>query len=332
MKKLLLLAIIITGVARAHSQIDIGELLLGGSIKDANVLTEPFLRPYGEMLGSSLNSGWYTSAKPHKVLGFDITITGAYTMSPSSATSFDLAKYESQLGTLELTPGQTNSITPTIAGEMSDRPSLRAQGDFTGLSEFEMPDGTGIDFLVTPMVTFGVGLPMGIEVKGRFAPQIKLGDAGKLGLWGLGVQKDIKDYIPGLKHVPVLNLSVLAGYTNFSGTADVGNVENSLGGYLLENGSLDLSSNAFTTRLLIGANLPVVAFYTGLGYGRSSTDFEVLGEYGIGNGEHIKVSYSTNSFDMNIGMRIRLGVIAFHADYTLGEYSAITGGFGINFR
>ncbi len=326
MKKIIITALLAVIGLGAKAQIDLNELLQAG-VDDANTLAKPYLNPFGEMLGASLNNGWYNSAKTHKLLGFDVTFTATYVKAPSGAKSFDVSKLD--LKQYELVPG-SSSITPTFAGESDTRAEIRKQGDITNLTSFTLPNGTGMDFLPVPMVSAGIGLPMGIELKGRFIPQLKLGDAGKLGLWGLGVQKDIKDYIPGVKHVPVLNMSVLMAYTKFSSSIDVpGEVE--------DNGSLDIDAGAFTSRLIIGVNLPIVAFYTGLGYGRTSSDFALKGSYEI-NGmldpvsNPIDLNYGVNSFNMNVGMRLRLGVIALHADYTLGEYSAITGGFGISFR
>ncbi len=118
MKKILILSLIVLwGGARISAQIDVAKLLEAG-IADANVLAQPYLKPYGEMLGSSLNSGWYTSAKPHKLLGFDITFTGTYTMTPSSATSFNIG--EMKLQTFELAD-QNNAIAPTVAGDAGNR-------------------------------------------------------------------------------------------------------------------------------------------------------------------------------------------------------------------
>jgi hypothetical protein len=37
----------------------------------AGIMTKEYLRPYGEMLGKSLNGGWYNSASIHKLGGFD---------------------------------------------------------------------------------------------------------------------------------------------------------------------------------------------------------------------------------------------------------------------
>lgn len=328
MKKLFLLIGIVAMVgANSFAQTDITELLKAGQ-NDANTLAHPYLKPFGEMLGSSLNNGWYTSAKPHKLLGFDLTFTASYIKAPSSALSFDVSKVE--LSEFEHV-STSSAISPTVSGDIDNLPRLRKKGDITNSTEFEMPNGTGLDYLPVPMISAGIGLPYGFELKGRFIPKVDIGDAGKLGLWGIGVQKDIKDFIPGVKHVPVLNVSVLAGYTKFGSEIEVDEAT--------RDGMLDISSSGFTTRLLIGANLPVVAFYTGLGYRTTSSDFDLLGTYSVGSGSQvaevkdpIRLGYTTTGFDMNLGMRIRLGVIALHADYTLGEYSAITAGLGINFR
>ncbi len=328
MKKLIFAIVISLFSMNGFSQINIGDILQAG-VDDANVLAKPYLNPWGQMLGRSLNAGWYNSAKVHKLLGFDITFTGAYTTSPSSDATFDIAKYEDKLQTYHVQ--STNTIAPTVAGEMAeaDRPVLRANGDPFGLTDFTMPNGSGLDYLLTPMVTVGVGLPKGIEVKGRFAPKLEIGDAGKFSLWGLGVQKDIKDYIPGLKHVPVVNLSVLAAYTDLSSTVSVATE-------MADNSTMSVGASAFTTRLLVGANLPLVAFYSGVGLNKSTSDFNVQGDYTLIGGESIKdpikVSYSNSSVDFNVGMRLRLGVIGIHADYTVGDYSSITAGLGINFR
>ncbi len=326
MKKIIIVFFAVIATLNTSAQINIGNLFEAGSA-DAKILANPYLRPYGEMLGVNLNSGWYTSAKVHKLLGFDITFTGTYSKAPSSAKTFDINDYSDQLTTFELVD-PSESVTPTIAGKSSSRPYLKPKGvPSNPVTDIEMPNGSGMDHLISPMVTVGVGLPYGIEVKGRFSPELDLGDAGKLSLFGAGIQKDIKDYIPGIKHVPVLNMSVLAAFTNFSGSASMNDV-----GTLITNGQVSIDANAYTTRLLIGANLPIIAFYTGFGYGRCSSDFNINGDFSDSSLEPITLSYVTKGFDFNVGLRLRLGVIGLHADYTAGEYSSLTAGIGVNFR
>ncbi len=324
--KAFIFAIVISSASFAQD-FDIGQLLDVGT-HDANVLAKPYLNPLGEMLGKGLNSGWYTSAKTHKLFGFDLTLTATYIMAPKSAETFDVSKYESKLEDFELVPDSPTSA-PTIAGDMSnsDIPQLRVQGDATNTTAVTMPNGSGLNYFATPMVTVGFGLPYGIELKGRFCPELDFDDVGKFKLWGLGVQKEIKEYIPGIKHVPFLNLSVLAGYTTFAGSAEVE--------YDGSYGTLDMNSNAFTGRLLIGANFPVICFYGGVGYGNASSDFDVLGTFNVNGADvdnPIAVSMKNGGLDGNIGFRLRFGVIALHGEYNLGEYSAVTAGLGVNFR
>ena len=150
MKKIILSMFILLSSSMIYAQVNIGNILQYG-VNDANVLAKPYLSPWGNMLGYSLNSGWYNSAKVHKLLGFDITVTGAYTMSPSSDAYFDINDYSDKLTSFELVD-PTNSITPTVAGKSSDRPYLKPQNvPSNPVTDFAMPDGSEIDYLLTPM-------------------------------------------------------------------------------------------------------------------------------------------------------------------------------------
>ncbi len=180
------------------------------------------------------------------------------------------------------------------------------------------------------MLQAAVGLPFHTEVIGRYMPVVDMYDYGKVSLWGLGVKHSLKDYIPFVKRVPMLQLSVLGAYTNFSSNVGVEFGDDS--------GDLEIVANAYTARALVGVNFPVVCFYAGIGYGNTSSNFDVKGSFAdipdeIGIVENpISLAYTTDGFDFNVGMRLRLAIFAIYADYTVGEYSVITAGVGINFR
>ena len=53
------------------------ENILLTSTEDARILAEGYTAPIGKTLTYALNSGWATSAKTHKKLGFGLTIGGA---------------------------------------------------------------------------------------------------------------------------------------------------------------------------------------------------------------------------------------------------------------
>ncbi|MGQ1889950.1 DUF6588 family protein [Thermophagus sp. OGC60D27] len=297
---------------------------------DAGILTKAYLKPYGEMLGTALNSGWYNSAKVHKLGGFDLTVSVMSAVAPTSAQTFDVGA----LGLQNFNVG-SNSIAPTVAGEMEEsmRPVLTPDVVGGEYGEFTLPNGSGNDKLPIPMVQLAVGLPFHTEVMGRFVPTMDFGDAGEVSVIGFGLKHSLKNYIPFVKRVPFLQMSVLAGYTSFNSSYGItGSNEVSV-----ENGELAISSGAFTTRLLLGANFPVVALYTGMGYGSTNSDFDVKGTYGVSGfsetfTDPFLLNYSTSGFDFNAGVRLRLGFFAIHADYTVGDYSVLTAGVGINIR
>ena len=161
-------------------------------------------------------------------------------------------------------------------------------------------------------------------------PKVDMMDYGKVSLWGLGVKHSIKDYIPFVKRVPMLQLSVLGAYTNFGSSLGVE--------YGDDSGDLEIGANAYSARILAGLNFPVICFYTGMGYGSTSSNVDVKGTFSGIPGEDspftnpISLAYNTDGFDFNVGMRLRLAIFAIYVDYTVGDYSVITAGVGLNFR
>ena len=77
---------------------------------------------------------------------------------------------------------------------------------------FDMPQGLDWRYVPAPMVQAGVGLFKGTDVLGRYLPNIKT-SGSEFGLWGIGGKHDIKQWIPGVKKLPVLQLSLMYGYT-----------------------------------------------------------------------------------------------------------------------
>lgn len=326
MKKLkihLLLVLMLGGAFASQAQDQITDFLDAGK-SDASILADAYLRPYGDMLGKTLNGGWYNTAKVHGVLGFDITFGVNMAMAPSSMETFDLNSLLPRMsGTWNLKDPSLH-IAPTVAGEMGDaqRPVLQQQG----IDVFQMPDGSGFGKLPMPVAQVSLGLPFHTDVSVRFVPKMKVGNAGKIGLYGFALKHSLKEYLPFISHLPALQTSLMMGYTNLSSDIGVDYIGGS--GQMLE-----VNSSGFTTRLLVGVNIPVIAVYTGLGYGNTSSDFDLKGNYGPGLGDDpISLAYKNTGFDFNAGLRLKLGFFAIHGDYTFGEYSMLSAGVGINFR
>jgi hypothetical protein len=328
MKKLTIIAALLLSIgSNAFSQNDIGSFFQLG-LDNAEKMSQAYLNPYGEMLGVNLNTGWYTAASVHKIGGFDLTFTASYSKVPTAGKTFDVNSIGLDPAEFSLVDPAKN-MSPTMAGSMSQSDLPIIHSNTTG-SDITLPNGSGKDFMITQMLQASVGLPFHTEVMARYMPKVSYGDLGNIGLWGIGIKHSIKEYIPVLKRLPILQLSVLGGYTKFDGGMKLIDVAN-----ILEDSRMDISSTAITTRLLIGANLPVVAIYTGVGYGTSDSKFDISGIYnntGTDPVDLMSLGFNTSGFDFNAGMRLRLGIVGIHFDYSVGEYPVMTGGIGINFR
>ncbi len=329
MKKIvLILALTLSlGSVKTFGQEEIIDFLNAG-VEDANALGQEYLKPYGEMLGVSLNGAWYNTAKVHKVLGFDVMFSGSYVTVPTSGKYFDTNDI-----TLNKVAPSDGTVTPNMAADNSVSQSFYFKDD-PNQTEILTIKGSGLNYFVSPMVQASVGLPFHTEVMGRFMPKVNIFDYGKVSMWGLGVKHSMKDYIPFIKRIPFLELSVLGGYTKFNSNIGVE--------YKGSGGNLDMNANAYTARALVGVNVPVVCVYAGIGYGHTSSNFDVKGTFDdvpseTGTGtvtvtDPISLAYTTDGFDFNVGVRLRLAIFAIYADYTVGDYSQITAGVGLNFR
>ena len=104
----LILSILSLGIINPlQAQTPAPEFIYGG-IEDTEVILQEYLKPYAHILGSDLNAGWYNTAKPHELGGFDVTATVSWAKAPASALSYDLAGLALN-GTLVPNPG-------TVAG------------------------------------------------------------------------------------------------------------------------------------------------------------------------------------------------------------------------
>lgn len=317
-------------IINANGQKNVGDFLDLGR-ENASMFTHAYLKPYGEMLGKTLNGGWYNSADVHKVAGFNFTVGVNMAMVPGSAKSFDVGPLVENMEGAYTLKDPNVYMTPSVAGAMEVRPTIQ----FNGTDVLTMPNGSGFDKFPMPMIQLGVGLPFHTEIGARFIPGFKASDAGKVSLLGFMVKHSIKEYVPFISRVPFLSSSVMFGYTNFASTVAVPYEPQEMGQ------ELKISSNAYTTRFLLGVNVPFVAVYTGLGYGWTNSDFGLKGVYKVDWDEvpepkevenPFSVAYKTSGFDANAGVRFRLGIIALHGEYTIGDYQMVTVGLGISFR
>jgi hypothetical protein len=350
----LVLSLMITGSANAQLR-SFGNFIASGP-EDAQKMFEAYLSPYLNGFGASMTGGWYNTASAHKPLGFDITITANVAIVPKTYRTYDVDALE--LNGLVRAPG-TDQYAPTVAGE--DVEGALMQYNIEGFQQdaFELPPGTNFPYVPSPMIQAGIGIYKGTEIMGRFMPKIGYRDKGKFGFWGIGLKHDIKQWIPGLKDLPVLNISIMGGYTKLNsfvalnitpGTLNLGDFYDG-DPEIWDNQKMDLSSSSYTINLLVSADLPVVCFYAGFGFATTKTTLALKGNYpmiqeiDVATAQPVvepvldPLKFEAKNQDggftkprLNGGIRLKFGVFTMHFDYTRANFNVVTAGMGISFR
>jgi hypothetical protein len=326
---------------------------------DGVKFVEAYITPWANAFGAGLNGSWYNTAKPHKLGGFDITMGVNAGMVPVADQTFDL----STLG-LSANISPKTGTAPTVAGSKSNGPAMTYSVSGVNLASVTSPPGTGWKYVPVPTAQIGIGLPLGTEIKGRFIPKIPLGD-NDVSLWGIGLVHSIMQYIPGNELLPV-DVSIFAGYTKLTGNVALDLQPETISGHAPNYTTYNLSTSfndqllsatveALNVSAIASVTIPVITFYGGLGYSKTSTEIKLKGNfptpvlvtpalpatpYAEYNDSGVKKDSDFPAIDIksfsglraNIGFRIKLAVITIHADYTRAQYNVFSTGLGISFR
>ncbi len=287
-----------------------------GQTEDGKSLIEAYISPLGYSLGAALNNGWYNTAKPHKLGGFDVTITANIVMIPEESKSFNISESNGN--------SFIGGETPTILGDGDG-----SQVTYLGALE-DMPPGLNIPIIPLPMLQAGVGLIKGAELDFRYVPELDIGSAGKVGLFGVGLKHDILQWLPIVDKIPI-DLSIQAGYTKLSSKIELIDPTATID----PQANLDVS--ATTVNLILSKKLLMFTPYLGVGYNSTKTTFNVKGDYNIAGlaidmSDLTKIDFENKGFRANIGFRFNITVLALQANYTFSEYPTATIGAGISLR
>jgi hypothetical protein len=338
-KLLIIGALALSGTA-AHAQLNFDEIIKAQK-NDAEVLLRSYMSPAFKAFSAGLNTGWYNTGKTHSLGRPDLTFTVNTVLIPSSDRTMDLGS----LGLQSVT--YTQSSTPTFAGKSSLTPaqlnvmakhSLTQQD--TAIASFTMPKGTGLGFLPVPVAQLGIGVPFGTDLIVRYIPTLTLGD-GSIGLFGVGVKHDIKQWIPGISALP-FDWSVLFGYTSLNASYRPEPKTGSSSIFNDQEMTFNVSGYNLTT--IVSKKLSVLTVYGGLGYDAASTTLKVNGTFPVVRSYNpdgtpkpetvvnpVDVSINTsNGAKITAGFRLRFLVFTFHADYTLAKYPIATAGLGLS--
>ncbi len=348
MKKLLLFWSCIVMTSSFYAQ-ELETILLASD--DASKLSQNYLNPAIKGLMYSMNGGWYSTAKTHKKLGFDITISANVSFVPDADQLFTFS--DSDYAFLSLPNGDTT--LPTIMSENNNEALVDVSipvGDGTfKVASFDMPGGITdelpVNAVPAPMLQAGLGLPFKTDVKLRYVPKLNFDDDVEADLIGFGVQHDLMQYLGPLDRLP-LNISVLAAFTKMNVTYNI-NDENATDNVLVTNGKAEFKMNAITFQALASLDFPILTLYGGLGYNLGDATAKMKGNYEVtydiedssGNvistisesvTDPINLDFKANGVRATLGARLNLAFFKIFADYTVQEYNTVSAGFAFSFR
>jgi hypothetical protein len=268
---------------------------------------------------------------------------------PSSDNQFEVSS-------LGMTNIKGTGLTPSVSGPQVAGPGMTYEVSGNVLADFNCPGGTDWKYVPVPMVQAGVGLPLGSEIKVRFVPKFRM-EGGDFSLWGIGLMHNITQYLPAERFLP-FDVSIFGGYTTLAVNLPL-NVQPDaeMSAYTapydqastFENQKMNLTVSGINISAIASLNLPVINFYGGLGYSKTSTVVQLGGYFPTPVLEGTIVEYNNSgvvegsefgNLDIEnysglratIGFRVKLAVVTIHADYTRAQYNVLSAGLGFSFR
>jgi hypothetical protein len=291
------------------------------NVNDAKSFLQEYLNPLGNGLGAITNNGWYNTARPHKLLGFDATVSLSFLNISNEKKSFNpnsISNFSSP-----------STSTPTILGK-GNGATVEYQGE-----EFKLPNQSPLfSILALPNLNLGLGIFKKTEINGRFIPNYKY-DAGFIGkgeinMWGVGFKHDLLQWIPVIGNTIPLSLSLQAAHTQMTSKISI----------LDQPVSMDIQ--ATNINLIISKNILMVCGYASIGYNSSSTTFragENITNSNSFNLDELEITLpvemefeTVNELRANIGLKLSLAVITVSANHTISEYPVTTIGVGASLR
>lgn len=323
-------------------EIDLGTILEAGTA-DANTYMEAYSRPAILSFANGMANGWYNTAKPHKLLGLDVTFSLNIANIPDEEKLFNFNDLNWENLQLQGDPnlptlvgGETTSSSLVIpAGvDLGNGFSYDASQTFPALNGLNLEDSpvTGVP---VPTLNFGVGLIKNTDLKIRWIPEQNFDDFS-VRLFGIGVMHDIKQWIPGMKLVPI-DISGFVAYTSFNSEFDINISDATFSGQ----GVAEFNASATTIQVVASKKLAVLTPYVGLGFNAVSADLAMNGTYTLQNSttdqlvltDPVALEFTDGGGPrFTVGARLKLLVLTIHADYTAQKYSSFTMGLGLSIR
>src|SRR5690606_7528697 len=131
---------------------------------------------------------------------------------------------------------------------------------------------------------------------------------GDVRLWGIGVMHDIKQWMPGVKHLP-FDLSALIGYTKMTSSYDLQGLSDTGEGKQ----ELLLNAGGLSIQGIISKKISVLTLYAGIGYNKTTSSVKVNGIFELEDDrileDPIDMQFGEGSLRATAGFRLKLAIL-----------------------
>jgi hypothetical protein len=292
---------------------------------DATNFLGAYFSPFAEYIGAGLNKGWYNTAKPHKLAGFDVSLSLNLITISDEIASFDVNSIENF--------SSASSSTPSILGSGEGAIINYQNGNVNG--QFVMPD-QNIEIKAVPIPTLNVGLGLikGTEINVRYIPthEYDIGFIGKgsVELYGAGIKHDILQWLPLNKFLP-FDLSIQGAFSQFN-TSFEGESQS-------VRQAVDLDILASTVNLIFSKKFAMITAYGSVGQNFVSSTLNANTNFSLGSTSTLNFDFpleinmpKTSEIHASAGVRLQFAIFTLYANQTFSSYPSTSAGIGISFR
>ena len=342
-KKLILFVYLCFSTSSFSQNFENLEYLLLASQEDQSMLFKEYLNPLVTSVNFGMGSGWSHSAKTHKKLGFDITISLNTFFIPSNAKRFSTSGLTSIISSSDYLPTVLGENTnETLSVSINDDSTVFPPNEFS--ATFIAPSGIENDLflnmLITPNIQVGLGLPFKTDLIVRYIPTNSTKNTD-IGLMGVGIKHDLLQHFGPADKIPLIDLSLLLAYSNYSIDYAFQKTSNLPG--VGQTATMDM--NNYTAKIISSVDLKLITFYASIGYSKGISNLSVLGSYDLSYNvtnstdvivfnitDPLDVKWEKESTNSSAGLSFKLPGIKLFADYTFQEYNSLTVGASISLR
>ena len=329
-------------INHADAQVDVVGDFLSVGAEDAQKLTRAYLKPLASGVGAGFNSGWISTAKSHSPLGFSVQLRSGLAIVPDGDQIFNIEELglSENISVNQANEGIDQTLSQNISGRDQPGPELIVQQFGQEVTRFQLPSGAELDKIPTPYVQASVGLIKGIQVTGRFIPEISIvDDFGEFNMWGFGAKANMNELLPFGNRLP-FEVSIAGGFNSSTITANLDVLDENRPEDIFEGQEAELDFDSFVASAVIGKSFPIVSLYTGVGFQSSEMDASIKGSFPIPTLTGTEIVEDPVSFSQDgdnevhgiVGIQFKLAIFSLTAEYTLSEFQILNAGIGVSFR